>query len=138
MPPPWNIAGSTFALEGDPALVAQLERLVDALGGSPLHLLAETASYHAAAVVASNYMVTLAALASDLLVRARFTPDASNTALPHLLPLMHGTLDNLETSRPARYAPTRRHWQEATRAQSPATCKHCRNAPLPQPTSTAM
>jgi predicted short-subunit dehydrogenase-like oxidoreductase (DUF2520 family) len=92
-----NMPGSTFALEGDPALVAQLERLVDALGGSPLHLLAENKTlYHAAAVVASNYMVTLAALASDLLVRAGVTPDA-NTALPHLLPLMHGTLDNLKT-----------------------------------------
>ncbi|HST05129.1 MAG TPA: DUF2520 domain-containing protein [Chloroflexia bacterium] len=92
-----NMPGSTFALEGDPALVAQLERLVDALGGSPLHLLTENKIlYHAAAVVASNYMVTLAALASDLLVRAGVAPNA-NTALPHLLPLMHGTLDNLKT-----------------------------------------
>jgi predicted short-subunit dehydrogenase-like oxidoreductase (DUF2520 family) len=92
-----NLPGSTFALEGDPPLVAQLELLVDALGGSPLHLLAENKTlYHAAAVLASNYMVTLAALASDLLVLAGVTADA-NTALPHLLPLMHGTLDNLKT-----------------------------------------
>jgi predicted short-subunit dehydrogenase-like oxidoreductase (DUF2520 family) len=65
-----HMPGSTFALEGDPALVAQLEQLVHLLGGTALHLRAEDKTlYHAAATIASNYTVTLAALASDLLVR---------------------------------------------------------------------
>jgi predicted short-subunit dehydrogenase-like oxidoreductase (DUF2520 family) len=91
-----HMPGSTFALEGDPALVEQLERLVDLLGGTPLHLRAEQKTlYHAAATIASNYTVTLAALASDLLVRGGISPDA-NAALRHLIPLLRGTIDNLD------------------------------------------
>ena len=91
-----NMPGSTFALEGDPALVVQLERLAEALGGTPLHLRADGKTlYHAAAVISSNYLVTLAALASDLLVREGVAPDAT-TAVRHLIPLLRGTLDNLQ------------------------------------------
>src|SRR5437763_1983256 len=76
-----HMPGSTFALEGDGALVAQLDRLVELLGGTPLRLRAEEKTlYHAAATVASNYTVTLAALAADLLVREGIAPDA-NAAL---------------------------------------------------------
>jgi predicted short-subunit dehydrogenase-like oxidoreductase (DUF2520 family) len=90
-----HMPGSTFALEGDAALVAQLDRLVDLLGGTAIHLKAEEKTiYHAAAAIASNYTVTLAALASDLLVREGIAPDA-NTALQYLLPLLRGTIDNL-------------------------------------------
>jgi predicted short-subunit dehydrogenase-like oxidoreductase (DUF2520 family) len=90
-----NMPGSTFALEGDAPLVAQLDLLVDALGGTAIHLKAgEKTIYHAAAAIASNYTVTLAALASDLLVREGIAPDA-NTALHYLLPLLKGTVDNL-------------------------------------------
>lgn len=92
-----NMPGSTFALEGDPALVAQLKRLAEALGGSVLQLRAEDKTlYHAAAVISSNYLVTLAALASDLLVRQGIAPDATS-AVRHLVPLLRGTLDNLQT-----------------------------------------
>jgi len=91
-----HMPGSTFALEGDPELVAQLDALVEALGGTAIHLKAEEKTlYHAAAVIASNYTVTLAALASDLLVREGIAPDA-NTALRYLLPLLRGTVDNLD------------------------------------------
>jgi predicted short-subunit dehydrogenase-like oxidoreductase (DUF2520 family) len=91
-----NMPGSTFALEGDPALVAELARLVEALGGTPLHMRAEDKTlYHAAAVMSSNYLVTLAALASELLVRDGIAPDAT-TAVRHLVPLLRGTLDNLQ------------------------------------------
>ena len=85
-----HMPGSTFALEGDPELVAQLDALVEALGGTAIHLKAEEKTlYHAAAVIASNYTVTLAALASDLLVREGIAPDP-NTALRYLLPLLQG------------------------------------------------
>lgn len=91
-----NMPGSTFALEGDPPLVAQLGRLAESLGGTPLLLRAEDKTlYHAAAVISSNYLVTLAALASDLLVRQDVSPDPT-TAVRHLVSLLRGTLDNLE------------------------------------------
>lgn len=90
-----HLPGSTFALEGDAALVEQLDLLVRALGGVALRLTStEKALYHAAAVIASNYTVTLAALSSDLLVRQGIAPDAA-TALRYLLPLLRGTVDNL-------------------------------------------
>jgi predicted short-subunit dehydrogenase-like oxidoreductase (DUF2520 family) len=91
-----NMPGSTFALEGDAPLVAQLARLAEALGGTPLPLRAEDKTlYHAAAVISSNYLVTLAALASDLFVRQGISPDATS-AVRHLVPLLRGTLDNLK------------------------------------------
>jgi predicted short-subunit dehydrogenase-like oxidoreductase (DUF2520 family) len=48
--------------------------------------------YHAAAVVASNYLPVLLALAARLLVHAGVDED---DAVPALLPLMRGTLDNV-------------------------------------------
>jgi predicted short-subunit dehydrogenase-like oxidoreductase (DUF2520 family) len=91
-----HMPGSTFGLEGDAGLVAQLEQLVNLLGGTALHLRAEDKTlYHAAATIASNYTVTLAALASDLLVLEGVAPDA-NTALRYLIPLLRGTIDNLD------------------------------------------
>ena len=91
-----HMPGSTFALEGDDELVAQLEVFVDLLNGTPLRLRAEEKTvYHAAAAIASNYTVTLAALASNLLVRRGIAPDA-NTALYYLMPLLKGTVDNLD------------------------------------------
>lgn len=90
-----HLPGSTFALEGDPPLVEQLSILVQTLGGTAVRLTSnEKTLYHAAAVIASNYTVTLAALASDLLVREGIAPDSA-TALRYLLPLLRGTVDNL-------------------------------------------
>jgi predicted short-subunit dehydrogenase-like oxidoreductase (DUF2520 family) len=48
--------------------------------------------YHAAAVVASNYLPVLLALSARLLVLAGVDED---DAIPALLPLMRGTLDNV-------------------------------------------
>ena len=91
-----NMPGSTFAIEGDPELVEQLDALVELLGGTALHLRPEEKTlYHAAATIASNYTVTLASLASRLLVDQGVAPDV-NTALGYLLPLLRGTIDNLE------------------------------------------
>ena len=91
-----QIPGSAFAIEGDPGLAADLDRLAALLGGTAIHLRANQKTlYHAAAAILSNYTVTLAATAADLLVREGLAPDA-NTALGYLLPLLRGTVNNLE------------------------------------------
>lgn len=92
-----HMPGSTFAIEGDSPLVEQLDTLARVLDGVAIHLTAaQKTLYHAAAVIASNYTVTLAALASELLVSQGIAPDDA-TALRYLMPLLRGTIDNLES-----------------------------------------
>ena len=68
-------------------------RLVARLDGTTLTVpVARRPLYHAAAVVASNYLPVLLALAARLLVLAGVDEDE---AIPALLPLMRGTLDNI-------------------------------------------
>lgn len=86
------LPGTHFGIEGDnPALG---EKIVKDLGGIPHPILASQKSlYHAGAVVASNYLVVLASLAVDLFAEAGIQAE---DALASLLPLMGGTLYNLE------------------------------------------
>lgn len=83
-----------FFVEGDPAALAALEALVASLGARSVRLdPARKALYHAGAVAASNFVVTLVDYAVRLLVLAGVPP---GEALPALLPLLKGTLANLE------------------------------------------
>jgi predicted short-subunit dehydrogenase-like oxidoreductase (DUF2520 family) len=95
---PWlagdRLLGAAFALGGEPAAVAAARRIVSALGGRPLVIAPQARPlYHAAAVLASNALVGLAAAAARMLGEAGVADD---DALPALLPLMRGTLDNIE------------------------------------------
>lgn len=95
---PWagsdRLIGASYALSGEPAAVAAGRRLADALAGRPLLIAArDRAVYHAAAVTASNYLVTLYATAGRLLEQAGVRGDDARAAI---LGLMRGTLDNLE------------------------------------------
>jgi predicted short-subunit dehydrogenase-like oxidoreductase (DUF2520 family) len=93
-------AGITCALEGDAALLPRLEAVVAALGARPLRLPAEAKPlYHAAAVVASNYLVTLLHLAAELW--DAFGVD-ERTAISALLPLVQGAVDNVAAHGPRR------------------------------------
>jgi predicted short-subunit dehydrogenase-like oxidoreductase (DUF2520 family) len=93
-------AGITCALEGDAALLPRLEAVVGALGAQPLCLPAEAKPlYHAAAVVASNYLVTLLHLAAELW--GTFGVD-ERTAVAALLPLVQGAVDNVAAHGPGR------------------------------------
>jgi predicted short-subunit dehydrogenase-like oxidoreductase (DUF2520 family) len=86
------LPGSHFGVEGE--AVEMGEQIVRDLGGIPHRLdTANKAVYHAGAVVASNYLVVLASLAVQLLTKAGIPGEE---ALPCLLPLMRGTLHNLE------------------------------------------
>lgn len=70
------------------------ERVARAIGALPVRVTEEhRVLYHAAATMASNYLVTLCHVAEDLLCRAGFPRDA---ALPALLPLVRGAVDNLD------------------------------------------
>ncbi|ODA39643.1 Rossmann-like and DUF2520 domain-containing protein [Desulfosporosinus sp. BG] len=86
------LSGTHFGIEGDNPELG--ERIVKDLGGIPHPILAAQKSlYHAGAVVASNYLVVLASLAVELFAEAGIQAEE---ALASLLPLMRGTLFNLE------------------------------------------
>ena len=90
-----NIPGSTFALEAGEPLLGQLKDLVNALEGHYIEIsAADRVLYHAAAVMASNYTVTLVRLASDLWQHFGISEPRAVAAL---LPLIRGTIHNIET-----------------------------------------
>ena len=89
-----NLPGSTFALEAEGDLLLTLEAMAQALEGHWIKLGAgDKAAYHAAAVMTSNYLVTLVKLASDLWQSFGIPRDE---AIQALLPLLKGTLNNIE------------------------------------------
>ncbi len=90
-----NIPGSTFAVEAEGPLLTTLQEMAAALGGRSIRLQAgDKVLYHAAAVFASNYLVTLVKMATDLWQTFSIPTDQSVAAL---LPLIRGTLHNIET-----------------------------------------
>ncbi|MFC2122421.1 Rossmann-like and DUF2520 domain-containing protein [Bacteroidota bacterium] len=90
-----NIPGSTFALEAEEPLLSTLKEIATDLEGHWIVLRAsDKVLYHAAAVIACNYMVTLVKLATDLWQ----TFDVpTREATQALLPLLRGTIHNLDT-----------------------------------------
>jgi len=90
-----NIPGSTFALEAGEPLLKTLKDMATALDGHWVELKAsDKVLYHAAAVIACNYMVTLLKLATDLWQTFNVPPPEATRAL---LPLLRGTIRNIET-----------------------------------------
>ena len=90
-----NIPGSTFGIEAEEPLLATLKDMAKDLGGQWITLKAsDKVAYHAAAVFASNYTVTLVKMATDLWKTFSIPTDQATKAL---LPLIRGTLHNIET-----------------------------------------
>lgn len=90
-----NIPGSTFAVEAGEPLLSTLKDMSTALNGRAIELQAsDKVAYHAAAVFACNYLVTLVKLATDLWQTFSIPPDQ---AIKALLPLIRGTLHNIDT-----------------------------------------
>lgn len=90
-----DLPGAAFAIEAaDETLRQQLITLVDVLDGQHIELSpGAKATYHAALSIASNYTVTLYAIAQQLLSQATDAPpEAISKALDAL---MRGTVDNL-------------------------------------------
>jgi predicted short-subunit dehydrogenase-like oxidoreductase (DUF2520 family) len=95
-----RLPGCYFGVEGDPAGVWRARRLVEDLGGVPLEVNAkDKALYHAAACVASNYLVAVIHLATELLGRCGWT---RADALKALAPLVDGTRENVRNLGPVR------------------------------------
>jgi len=90
-----NMPGSTFAVEAEEPLLTTLKDMATTLDGSWIELKAsDKVIYHAAAVIACNYLVTLVKLATDLWQTFGVPLDKASLAL---LPLLKGTIHNIET-----------------------------------------
>lgn len=88
-----NIPGSTFGLEATQPLLSVLKEMTKALNGTWVVLKpSDKVAYHVAAVLASNYLVTLVKLATDLWQTFDVPREQATTAL---LPLLKGTLNNI-------------------------------------------
>jgi predicted short-subunit dehydrogenase-like oxidoreductase (DUF2520 family) len=89
-----NIPGSTFAIEAEEPLSSTLKEMATAVEGDWVTLKAgDKVLYHAAAVFACNYLVTLVKLATDLWQTFEVPPAQATKAL---MPLLRGTLSNIE------------------------------------------
>lgn len=90
-----NIPFSTFAIEAEEPLLSTLVEIAKALDGQWIELKpGDKVLYHTAAVMACNYLVTLVKLSTDLWQVFGIPQKESTQAL---LPLLRGTLNNLET-----------------------------------------
>ena len=90
-----NIPGSTFAVEAEESLLSILKDMATTLDGHWIELKAnDKVVYHAAAVIACNYLVTLVKLATNLLQSFNIPQSQATQAL---LPLIRGTIHNIDT-----------------------------------------
>jgi predicted short-subunit dehydrogenase-like oxidoreductase (DUF2520 family) len=90
-----SMPGSACAIEGPPHVLRELRRLARALGCRPFVVRAEMRPlYHAAAVMASNYVVALLGVAAEVLdaATAGTARDESVEPLAALLPIARATL----------------------------------------------
>ena len=93
-----TLRGATFAFAGDEEASVWALDLIARLGGKALPVNpSRWAYYHAAAVMASNYHVTLVDAALEL---AELAGIARDTALEALAPIIRATTENILTSGP--------------------------------------
>jgi predicted short-subunit dehydrogenase-like oxidoreductase (DUF2520 family) len=88
------LPGSFCTIEGDKSALPLVCQMIEDIGGIVLEIAPEKKTlYHAAAVAASNYLVTLMHLALELNKAAGLPWDISINVL---LPLIRGTLSNID------------------------------------------
>jgi predicted short-subunit dehydrogenase-like oxidoreductase (DUF2520 family) len=89
-----NLPGSVFSIEGDKTAYNAAVCIVESLGGEYFFIDRKAKPlYHAGACVVSNYLVTLLDLGAKLL---ESTGIPASMATRALLPLVHGTINNIE------------------------------------------
>ena len=94
-----NVAGTYFGIDADAPLRDQLTQLARDLGGHAFDLTGvDRALYHAAAVFAANYPITLLAEAIALATAAGLDGE---TAGPGMTALLAGAVNNLRDPHPA-------------------------------------
>ncbi len=90
-----NLPGSTFGIEASEPLLTTLKEMADKLDGYWVEIKpGDRVAYHAAAVITSNYTVTLFKMAADLWQTFGVPPQQAARAL---LPLLRGTVNNIES-----------------------------------------
>jgi len=95
-----QLRGSYFAVSGGPEAISTVRRLLHHLGSRGITVpIARRPLYHAAAVLASNYLTVLLAAAGRLMAQAGVPEDE---ALDAILPLARGSLENLGRLGPVR------------------------------------
>jgi len=95
-----NLPGSFFSIQGDPAGMETARQIVADLAGRCFELPPEGKPlYHLGACAASNYLVALVHFAVNIY---RQTGMDEETALAALLPLVKGTVANIESLGPAK------------------------------------
>lgn len=94
-----DFAGTYCGAEGDPRALAALNIMFAAIGATLVAIDSEhKVLYHAAAVFASNYLVTLLDLSQHAYIEAGVAPEA---ALKLMEPLVRATIDNVFRLGPA-------------------------------------
>jgi len=89
------IPGSYFSFEGDKEAIPILKQIIKDLEGIELEISTEgKVLYHAAASVASNFLITLMNLALDI---CGLIGISRSNAFKALLPLIQGSLKNIES-----------------------------------------
>ena len=91
-----NIPSSYFGITADAKARKHAEAIVLALGGKPIYISAKQKPlYHAAACVASNYLVTLLNVVESIYQSIGIN---ENDAKKAYMPLIYGSLKNIELS----------------------------------------
>ncbi len=89
-----NIPGSTFSITAGGEVRGWAVRIVEDLGGKPFFIAdADKPLYHAAACMASNYLVTLMSLVEEIY---RHLGMEGEEAIRSFWPLVRGTITNIE------------------------------------------
>jgi len=89
-----NLPGTYFTAEGDQEAMPLARQVVKDLGGKFLCIATEMKPlYHAAACVVCNYFVSLVNLGLEMMQTAGVAPEQ---ALPAIMPLLQGTVQNLQ------------------------------------------
>ncbi len=93
-----SFAGTWCGLEGDPVALQLLRPAMEAIGALPVDIRTEDKLiYHAAAVFASNYLVTLLDAALQSYMKAGIPEQAARGIIA---PLVQGTLENVVRTGP--------------------------------------
>ncbi len=88
-----KLTGCPCALEGDQTTLALGEELISAFDGQPFRIASShKALYHASACIASNFLVSLLASATELLAECGIEQEHATQLL---LPLVQASLDNV-------------------------------------------